>query len=274
MNVIKKINNNVAICVDGNNNELVAFGIGIGFPKMPYELNDLTCVTRTFYNLESFQLSLLSEISEELINVSVEIVDKAKDYLGEEFHNSLILTLADHLDFAIKNAENQELAQRPLFYDIPHLYEKEFYFSRWARTLVNNRMSVILPEEEEINITLHIINALSSVSSRGNNNTRNLISAVTTIIETEMKTIIDQQSLNYARFTTHLQYLFKKRETPKMVNHNDSIFEQLLIDYPNTYQCALKVVECLQENLDTQFNNDDILYLILHINRLYNRNRL
>lgn len=50
MKVVKKINNNVAICLDSNNCELVAFGKGIGFPKMPYEIQDLSLIDRTFYD--------------------------------------------------------------------------------------------------------------------------------------------------------------------------------------------------------------------------------
>ena len=38
MKVIKNINNNVSICVDDNNREVIAFGKGIGFKKPPYEL--------------------------------------------------------------------------------------------------------------------------------------------------------------------------------------------------------------------------------------------
>ena len=41
MKVIKKINNNVAICLDNNGKELIAFGNGIGFPKVPYEIHYL-----------------------------------------------------------------------------------------------------------------------------------------------------------------------------------------------------------------------------------------
>lgn len=36
MKVVKCINNNVAICLDDDNNELVAFGKGIGFKKPPH----------------------------------------------------------------------------------------------------------------------------------------------------------------------------------------------------------------------------------------------
>ena len=38
---VKKLNNNFAICVDSEGKELIAVGKGIGFPKTPYELEDL-----------------------------------------------------------------------------------------------------------------------------------------------------------------------------------------------------------------------------------------
>ena len=62
MTVVKKINNNVAICRDGSQRELVAFGKGIGFPPTPYELTDLSKIDRTFYNVNSSYIPLLAEI--------------------------------------------------------------------------------------------------------------------------------------------------------------------------------------------------------------------
>ena len=59
MKVIKKINNNVAICLD-NNTELIAFGKGIGFKQMPYELADLSVVTRTYYGVDRKYFDLLN----------------------------------------------------------------------------------------------------------------------------------------------------------------------------------------------------------------------
>ena len=52
MKVIKKINNNVALCVDNNKKELIAFGKGIGFPDMPYEIKDLSAISMTFYRMD------------------------------------------------------------------------------------------------------------------------------------------------------------------------------------------------------------------------------
>lgn len=36
MRVVKNINNNISLCLDSHNNEVIAFGKGIGFMKPPY----------------------------------------------------------------------------------------------------------------------------------------------------------------------------------------------------------------------------------------------
>ena len=61
MRVVKKINNNVVVCLDQHGEELVAFGKGLGFQKVPYELTDMTKVTMTFYklNYQYYQLGKL-----------------------------------------------------------------------------------------------------------------------------------------------------------------------------------------------------------------------
>ena len=71
MQVIKKINNNFAICVDGEGNELIAFGKGIGFPKVPYEIEDLSVINRTFYDIDQKYLELLNELPEKVFHFTV-----------------------------------------------------------------------------------------------------------------------------------------------------------------------------------------------------------
>ena len=63
MKAIKKINNNVAYCVDGNGRELIALGKGIGFGSFPRDLS-LTEIERTFYNIDSRVSSAIADIDE------------------------------------------------------------------------------------------------------------------------------------------------------------------------------------------------------------------
>ena len=114
MKVIKKINNNVAICLDSSNNELIALGKGIGFKKTPYELEDLTLVDRTFYDINPSIVALMDEVSEDLFQVSVEIVDKAKVYLKTDISDSFAFVLADHLHFAIYRSRQGIIIGNPL----------------------------------------------------------------------------------------------------------------------------------------------------------------
>ncbi len=105
MIVIKKINNNVAVCRDNNGRELVAFSKGIGFPAMPYELTDLRKIERTFYNIGVQYLSLLNEIPYEIIQFTADELQLIQDELPCETYASLVFTLSDHIAFVIESAK-------------------------------------------------------------------------------------------------------------------------------------------------------------------------
>ena len=103
MKVIKKINNNVAVCLDNNNNELIAFGKGIGFQKVPYELTDISKIERTYYGVNHSYIGLVNEIPEDIFDISAKIVEWAKTKLSKELSVNIVFTLADHINFANGN---------------------------------------------------------------------------------------------------------------------------------------------------------------------------
>ena len=113
MVVVKKINNNVAVCRDGNQRELIAFGKGIGFPSMPYELTDLNKIDRTFYNISQKYIPLLNDISTEIVDFTARQLTDIQDKLPYETNPNLILTLADHLAFAMERVEKGSTSRCP-----------------------------------------------------------------------------------------------------------------------------------------------------------------
>lgn len=74
MKVIKKSNNNVAEYENSKGRRSIAFGNGIGFKAVPYELTDLSNINMTFYKLENHYERLIMEIPEEILSVSSDIV--------------------------------------------------------------------------------------------------------------------------------------------------------------------------------------------------------
>ena len=107
MKVIKKINNNVALCLDGNQRELIAFGKGIGFKPIPYELTDLSVIERTYYGISPEYQGLLKEIPKEIFDVSGMLVDLAANSIDADFNRNLVITLADHINFTDKSHRMQ-----------------------------------------------------------------------------------------------------------------------------------------------------------------------
>ena len=67
MRIIKKINNNVAIGLDQNEKEVIVFGKGVGFPAIPYELNDLSKIDRTYYDIDPRYYDLINSVDERVL---------------------------------------------------------------------------------------------------------------------------------------------------------------------------------------------------------------
>lgn len=159
MKVIKKINNNVAVCLDNDNHELIAFGKGIGFPKTPYELTDLSKIWRTYYGINPSYLGLLNDIPEEVFALSIKIVDFAKMKIDNQINANIVFTLADHINFSIERYKKGLDLKMPFVYDIQHLYEKEMDVGQYAIRLINKSMKIYLSKDEAVSIALHFINA-------------------------------------------------------------------------------------------------------------------
>lgn len=78
MKIIRQINNNAALALDGNGKELVVLGRGVGFPKMPYELTDLSRIERTFYDVNPKYFGMAADLPRPLVLACAEITERAE----------------------------------------------------------------------------------------------------------------------------------------------------------------------------------------------------
>ena len=271
MLVIKKLNNNAAICLDDDNNKIVALGNGIGFPKTPYELNDLSKISKTFYGINPKYFGLINEIEDEVIEVSSTIVEYAKSIITNELNPNLVFTLADHIKFAIDRTNKSLTVKMPMDVDLKLHYEKELEIGKKAVTYINKKLNVHLRKEEATSIALHLINAQNFTNDEIFDE-KEIIDNLTIIIEQEFNIKIDKEGFNYSRFVSHLQYLLKRGKDQLLIDtENGNMFDVLVEKYPETYKCVNKMSSYLEKNNGIHLNKEEKLYLILHVNRLKNR---
>lgn len=271
MRVEKKINNNVAVCTDGNGQELIALGRGIGFPKTPYELTDLSKIDMTFYRVSSQTVQMLTTILEDVIMVSSKIVQLAQTKLQNQFSTNVVFSLADHISFAIERIKKNEIFDFSLSYDIQHLYPKEYDVGLKALQYVKEDLKIIFPKAEATAIAMHFINA-REVSSQNisKSNTDNTLNLIIGTIEDQFNIKIDKKSFAFNRFKIHLQYFLKRIESNKQIH--DEISVQLIQDMmENNYQifkCGKEIVAQLNEKYRTEITDDEMFYLMIYIQRI------
>lgn len=270
MEVIKKLGNNAAICKDNSGRELIALELGIGFPKCPYTLDDLSKIERTFYNVDNEYLHLFENVDSNILALSADVIDLATTMLSVSLKENAIYTLADHLNFAVIRLNKGMIFNTPISNELRDLYPVEVKVAKYTLNLMKKKLNIELPEEEMYAIAMNIINSEEILSSTSDVSVKSeFILEIVHLIEAQMHISIDKSSFNYSRFASHMQYLFRRKsEYTEISSTNKKLFELLKNEYPKTYQCVLGIKEMIFNKFNWNIGDEELLYLILHVNRL------
>ncbi len=279
MLITKKINNNVAMAQDAQGNELVVFGKGVGFPPMPYELEDESSIQRVFHHVDSDLIATISSIAPEVIAAALDIVKLAAEELDCELNANLYLPLADHLQFSTDRLTQGVVMENPLAPEIPFVYPHEYEIGVKGLQIMREHTGVNLPQDEACAIALHIVNAESAGGSYSSNMQSvmqdvEVIDGIVALLEREMGTSFDRSSYNYRRFAAHLRYLIKRLKRGDEWREEDAtLLDQISKDFPHAYQLARAVEAHLKKTKHWRLSNEEILYLMLYINRFHGEAR-
>lgn len=273
MKLLRKINNNAAVAQDKRGREMVVLGRGVGFHPMPYELTDLSVVYRTFYDVDPQYYEMLSSLPEEALMAAADIAEQAEIALQAELNPNLPFTLADHIAFAQEREKQGIRLATPLHYDVQHLYPREYELGLQAMETVRLRTGTALPRAEAVNIALHIVNAELEGSDLSSTLAAvEVLDEVTVLVERELGIALDRESYNYARFAMYIQFLVRRLSSGKVMEQGSGkMLSELSAEYPATYRCAQAVAKEIEQRHGWHCSSDEVLYLMLHIYRVQNR---
>lgn len=281
MRVIKKLNNNFAICVDSEGNELIAVGKGIGFPKTPYEIEDLNLITRTFYDIDQKYLGLFSELPESVIHFTAKLVDIARNELKYELNPNLVLTMSDHINFCIERAKKDIYVQLPLIYEVEQTFPAEAKIGKYAVRQIERRFHVRLNQNEASGIAMNLVNARYNSKSK-TDVTEDLqmqydeiLEDTISIVEDEVGILIERNSFNFARYSSHLMYLLNRIASHQTLDSDNGImYQSMREEFPEIAACVDLIDRYFRRKLKITLSKEEKLYLILHINRICTREGL
>lgn len=191
---------------------------------------------KSIYDNDVFNTALLSALDLEIYDKSDELIPKLNKAIRQSILNSDIYLTNEQMECLSLLEDNS------LFISAPTSFGKTYialeYISRHIDLL--NNIVFIVP-------TVSLMNELRKKCYK----------------------YFDKNSFNYSRFASHMQYLFRRKsEYTEISSTNKKLFELLKNEYPMTYQCVLGIKELIFNKFNWNIGDEELLYLILHVNRL------
>jgi beta-glucoside operon transcriptional antiterminator len=276
--ILRVFNNNVVLARNGSG-EVILTGRGLGFQAKPGQQIDPSRVLRTFIpedGRDPDQLGVMvAAIPPEHLVLAEQALEAGRAELSIPYSSVLSVALADHLSFAIKRLQLGLPFDYPLRAEVSHLYPAELQAARRILEHVNARLEVPLADDEAVPITLHLVNAGFATGDLSYTyQMTGVFTQLFEVLEQAYERPVDRDTVNAARFITHLRYFFVRAGSGKQLDEGASKLRIAIQgSYPDAYAIALKLQAVLELRLGKPLTEDEVTYLTLHVARMVDENR-
>ena len=274
MIVEKILNNNVVVSIDPKTKkEVILMGPGIAFKRKVGQEIEEDKIEKIFVvddkRMGNKLKKPINQIPDGIFELSHEIISYADKQLNRKLDKQIYISLSDHIAFAIKRYKNKVKIRNDLLDEIRRIHKEEYKIALWAVDYINNRLKIDLPEDEAGFIALHLVNASYQETAKESVLATNIIKGVLNIVRYYYSVEFNEEDLNYDRLLTHLKYFAKRVITNNQNDDNSSEFLEIASrSYPEAYDCAKKIQQYIESNYDYKVNEDEIVYLTMHIHRV------
>lgn len=282
---IKKIyNNNVVLAQRENETEMVVMGCGLAFQKKAGDTIDSEAVEKTFvlknqndYEVYEKLAELLKDVPVEYVELSDKIITFAKSVLPNKLDNYIYIALTDHISFAIARHKQGIEFKNVLLWEIKKFYKQEFAVALKALDIIEEEIGIHFEEDEAGFIAMHLVNSQASNENMASVvAVTKMVNSVLNIVKYHFQMDLDESSINYERFITHLRFFamrFLRKERVEEERVDQFLYEQVERKYSEAFRCCQKIATYLESSLKWEISNDEKVFLTLHIHRVTNRQK-
>lgn len=272
MRIDKVINNNMVRSTNEHQQEVIVLGRGLGYQKHAGDKIDERLIEKV-YRLEDKQyetqlIQLLSDIDFAYIQIVNEIVAYAESILRKQLNSSVYVSLTDHIYYSVERMRKNKLIENPLHVEIKNFYPKEYAIGRHSLKIIQQYLQMKLPESEASFIGMHVLNAqLNSGYLSDTYLATTMIQKILEIVQAYLGITLDQSTISYDRFITHLKFFslrLMNNESPKAVD--DILYQVISTQYKDAFVCAQVIKEYIENDIKKPMSNADLVYLTIHIN--------
>lgn len=271
--ITKILNHNSFMGIESKNNqECLIMGKGVAFGKKVGQTVSVTGDARVYSLKELTDRGEAKEIIKSVSPLCLELANEVLDQAEEEFgkvDRSILFTMADHLDFAVRRIQNGEQISNPLTDDIRIMFYKEYKVAGCIRDLLKEKLGIRIDEHEIGYIALHVHAAIVDENVSQAMEIARTVRECICMVEEETGKSIDIMSLGYNRLMNHVRYMVARAihgEKLKM-----SLNDYMSVKFPGPYMTAEKICRKMEKSLKLPIPDIEIGYLAMHLERMMDR---
>lgn len=271
--ITKILNHNSFMGIESKNDqECLIMGKGVAFGKKVGQIVSVTGDARVYSLKELTDRGEAKEIIKSVSPLCLELANEVLDQAEEEFgkvDRSILFTMADHLDFAVRRIQNGEQISNPLTDDIRIMFYKEYKVAGCIRDLLKEKLGIRIDEHEIGYIALHVHAAIVDENVSQAMEIARTVRECICMVEEETGKSIDVMSLSYNRLMNHVRYMVARAihgEKLKM-----SLNDYMYVKFPGPYMTAEKICRKMEKSLKLPIPDIEIGYLAMHLERMMDR---
>ena len=269
--ITKILNHNSFMGIESKNDqECLIMGKGVAFGKKVGQTVSVTGDARVYSLKELTDRGEAKEIIKSVSPLCLELANEVLDQAEEEFgkvDRSILFTMADHLDFAVRRIQNGEQISNPLTDDIRIMFYKEYKVAGCIRDLLKEKLGIRIDEHEIGYIALHVHAAIVDENVSQAMEIARTVRECICMVEEETGKSIDVMSLSYNRLMN--RYMVARAihgEKLKM-----SLNDYMSVKFPGPYMTAEKICRKMEKSLKLPIPDIEIGYLAMHLERMMDR---
>ena len=275
MRIKKVINNNILCVVDDKGSEMIVSGKGLGFQRKIGERVDPALFEKTYHMEGKAEQRKLRELCEQIpiehLKLTQDLIEYIKGRISAPLNESLLITLADHISFAIKRKEEGVEFTNPLQGAIMSYYPTEYHLGQHCLRVIQEETQVDLNPSEAAFIALHIVNSELNTSMSVMYDITKLIEGTLEVVEYFYQKTFDRESLDFNRFVVHLRYFAQRlfQAAPQQTDEYDADFQEMIIrSCKQHYKCAKHIGEYIRNAYQKEISDAELIYLTIHLKRI------
>ncbi len=270
MIAVKIFNNNALSTVTNDGKDAILIGLGIGFNKRPGDKVSEEKIEKIYYVQDDMQTKFL----EMLKNVNSDVMDASEKIIGlipgteGKFSNKGILSLIEHISFAIERTKNGIFLPNLMLSDIKMMYSKEFELGLKALDIIYETCHIRLPEDEAGYIALHFVNMQSNDNLAYD--TLKFVKGSIDLIKECYGIELDESNLTALRFMTHLKFLAQRIFKDETLQDDKMIemYDYLMGNHTKNEEYLQKLDKYIEKEFKYKLDKSEKVYLLLHLTKI------